>query len=146
MKSRINYYKVGEMGLKNMLSMEKYISSDMLLDKKLIELVKIRISQINGCAFCLNMHTQDARKLGETEQRIYLLNAWKETSLYTEQERMALEFAETLTLISTHDISDTLYEKVRTLFDERQYTDLVLLINQMNSWNRIAISMANKFA
>ena len=133
------------MGLKNMLSMEKYISSDMLLDKKLIELVKIRISQINGCAFCLNMHTQDARKLGETEQRIYLLNAWKETSLYTEQERMALEFAETLTLISTHDISDTLYEKVRTLFDERQYTDLVLLINQMNSWNRIAISMANKF-
>ncbi len=145
MKSRINYYKVGEMGLKNMLSMEKYISSDMLLDKKLIELVKIRISQINGCAFCLNMHTQDARKLGETEQRIYLLNAWKETSLYTEQERMALEFAETLTLISTHDISDTLYEKVRTLFDERQYTDLVLLINQMNSWNRIAISMANKF-
>ena len=134
------------MGLKNMLSMEKYISSDMLLDKKLIELVKIRISQINGCAFCLNMHTQDARKLGETEQRIYLLNAWKETSLYTEQERMALEFAETLTLISTHDISDTLYEKVRTLFDERQYTDLVLLINQMNSWNRISISMANKFA
>ena len=145
MKSRINYYKVGEMGLKNMLSMEKYISSDMLLDKKLIELVKIRISQINGCAFCLNMHTQDARKLGETEQRIYLLNAWKETSLYTEQERMALEFAETLTLISTHEISYTLYEKVRTLFDERQYTDLVLLINQMNSWNRIAISMANKF-
>lgn len=130
MKSCINYYKVGEIGLKNMLSTEKYISSDILLDKKLIELVKIRISQINGCAFCLNMHTQDA---------------WKETSLYTEQERMALEFAETLTLISTYDISDTLYEKVRTLFDERQYTDLVLLINQMNSWNRIAISMANKF-
>lgn len=146
MKSRINYYKVGEAGLKNMLSMEKYISSDMVLDKKLIELVKIRVSQINGCAFCLNMHTQDARKLGETEQRIYLLNAWKETSLYTEQERMALEFAETLTLISAHDISDTLYEEVRTLFDERQYTDLVLLINQINSWNRIAISMANKFA
>lgn len=145
MKSRINYYKVGETGLKNMLSMEKYISSDMLLDKKLIELVKIRVSQINGCAFCLNMHTQDARKSGETEQRIYLLNAWKETSLYTEQERMALEFAETLTLISSNDISDTLYEKVRTLFDERQYTDLVLLINQINSWNRIAISMANKF-
>lgn len=145
MKSCINYYKVGEIGLKNMLSTEKYISSDILLDKKLIELVKIRISQINGCAFCLNMHTQDARKLGETEQGIYLLNAWKETSLYTEQERMALEFAETLTLISTYDISGTLYEKVRTLFDERQYTDLVLRINQMNSWNRIAISMANKF-
>lgn len=71
MKSRINYYKVSEAGLKNMLSMEKYISLDMNLTKKLIELVKIRVSQINGCAFCLNMHTQDARKLGETEQRIY---------------------------------------------------------------------------
>jgi len=146
MKSRINYYKVSEAGLKNMLSMEKYISLDMNLTKKLIELVKIRVSQINGCAFCLNMHTQDARKLGETEQRIYLLNACKETSLYTEQERMALEFAEILTLISAHDIPDTLYEEVRTLFDERQYTGLVLLIDQINSWNRIAISMANKFA
>lgn len=142
MKNRINYYSVAKEALKNMMTMENYLGTT-TLDKKLMELVKIRVSQINGCAFCINMHTAETRKNGETEQRIYLLNAWKETTLYTPAERAALHFAETLTIISSNDISDALFEATRQYFDEKEFTDLVILINQINSWNRLSISMAN---
>lgn len=142
MNNRINYYKIAKEALANMMTMENYLGTT-TLDKKLMELVKIRVSQINGCAFCINMHTAETRKNGETEQRIYLLNAWKETSLYTPAERAALHFAETLSVISAHDISDELFEATRQYFDEKEFTDLVILINQINSWNRLSISMAN---
>lgn len=111
--------------------------------KKLVELVKIRVSQINGCAYCINMHTQEARILEETEQRIYLLNVWEETDLYSAKEKMALEFAERLTLIADTKISDERYQQTRVFFDEKEYADLIFLIKQVNSWNRLSIAMGN---
>ena len=109
-------------------------------DKKLIELIKIRASQINGCAFCMDMHTQDARKLGETEQRIYLLSVWRESAVYTDAERAALALTEAVTLITKDGVPDALYQQVREHFDENQYTAMIMAINTINSWNRIAIS------
>lgn len=110
-------------------------------DPKLIELIKIRASQINGCAFCLDMHTKDARHIGETEQRIYLLNAWREAPFYSDAERVVLELTEAVTLIAQGGVSDDLYQRVREHYDERQYVDLIILINTINSWNRLSISM-----
>jgi AhpD family alkylhydroperoxidase len=143
-KNRIQYDKVATKGIANMYEMEKYINTEASLDKSLIELIKIRVSQINGCAFCLNMHTKHARSLGETEQRIYVLSAWRETDLFTAREKAALEFAEKLTLIAENTISSSLYEQTKLQFDDKEYTDLVILINQINAWNRISISMGNQ--
>ncbi|UII57887.1 carboxymuconolactone decarboxylase family protein [Cytobacillus spongiae] len=125
-----------------MMEMEKYtITTE--IDRKLGELIKIRVSQINGCAFCLNMHVVDARKLGETEQRINCVSAWEDCEFYTEAEKVALELAEHVTSISTKRVPEELYQRVRNFYDEREYVDLVLIINQINSWNRISISMGN---
>lgn len=141
MNQRLDYYKIAPDAIKIMMNMEGYLGKHVTLDKKLMELVKIRVSQINGCAFCLMMHTAEARKIGETEQRLYGLNAWEECLFYTEKERAALELAETVTTISVTKVSNESYEHVRTQFDEKEYTDLIFLITQINSWNRIAISM-----
>ena len=113
------------------------------IEQKLCELIKIRASQINGCAFCLNMHTADARKMGETEQRLYCVSAWKECEFYTEAEKVALELTEYVTLIPTKRVPDELYQRVRAHYDEKQYVDLILIINQINNWNRISIAMGN---
>lgn len=110
------------------------------IEPKLRELVKIRASQLNGCAFCIDMHTKDARAQGETEQRIYALNAWRETPFYTDRERAALEWAERLTLIAGHEVPDELYGRVRAQFSEEEIAKLTLAIVQINGWNRIAIS------
>lgn len=142
MTQRIDYYKVAPKGLKNMLQTEQYLS-EVNLDSKLKELIKIRVSQINKCAFCINTHTFDARKAGETEERIYGLNAWEDCSFYSDAEKLALKLAEHITNISTKRVSDTLYKQVRQFYSDTDYIDLILLINQINSWNRIAISMGN---
>ncbi|MFL6465840.1 MAG: carboxymuconolactone decarboxylase family protein [Bryobacteraceae bacterium] len=110
------------------------------LEPALRELVKTRASQINGCAYCLDMHTKDARAQGETEQRLYALNAWRETSFYTDRERAALEWTEHLTLIAGRDVSDELYARVREQFSEEEIVHLTLAVVQINGWNRIAIS------
>ena len=111
------------------------------LDRKLVELVLMRCSQINGCAFCLDMHSKDARAAGETEQRLYLLPAWRETALYTESEQAALALAEELTELPSHEsVSDALYERVRRHFEEAAVVDLVLLIGLINTWNRLNIA------
>lgn len=111
------------------------------LEPALIELVQMRVSQINGCAFCLDMHSKDARAAGETEQRLYLLPAWRETRLYSERERIALAWAEELTeLASPEAVSDALYEQARQLFEEEALVDLTLLVVTINSWNRISIT------
>jgi AhpD family alkylhydroperoxidase len=110
------------------------------LEKSLIELVKTRASQINGCAFCINMHTQDARKLGETEQRLYMLSAWRESPLYTDRERAALAWTEAVTLIADTHAPDDLYEELRAHFSEPEMVNLTMLIGAINAWNRIAIS------
>lgn len=110
------------------------------LEQSLIELVKIRASQINGCAYCINMHTQNARKYGETEQRLYLLNACRVSPLYTDRERAALAWTDAVTLISNTHAPDDLYEAVRARFSEAEIVNLTMLIATTNAWNRIAIS------
>lgn len=142
MEQRINYYNTAPEALKIMMEMEKYTKTTGL-DRKLRELVKIRASQINGCAYCINMHTADARKMGETEQRIDCLSVWGECTFYTDAEKAALELTEYVTLIATKRVPDELYQQVREHYDEKQYVDLILLINQINSWNRISIAMGN---
>ena len=139
MKPRINYVRVAPDAFKAMRGLEEYVASSGL-EKSLYELVKTRASQINGCAFCLDMHTKDARKAGETEQRLYALSAWRETPFYTERERAALEWTEALTLISDTDVPDALYENVRKQFSESEMVALSMAIIAINGWNRLAIS------
>lgn len=138
----MNLAQISQEPYQIMLQFEAYAKKTGF-DKKLIELIKIRASQINGCAFCLDMHTKDARAIGETEQRIYCLNAWRESPFYSDAERAALELTEAVTLISTARVPDELYEKVRKHFDEKQFVDLIIIINTINSWNRLSISLNN---
>ena len=139
MKARLNYTEVASDALKAMLELEKYVHNSGL-ERSLYELVKTRASQINGCAYCLDMHTKDARKAGETEQRLYTLSAWRETPFYTERERAALEWTEALTLISENDVPNSLYESVRKHFEEKELVALTMAIVAINGWNRLAIS------
>ncbi|MGE7949714.1 carboxymuconolactone decarboxylase family protein [Lysinibacillus sp. NPDC093688] len=142
MSQRVAYYDVAPDGMKIMMDMEKYTKKS-TINRATRELIKIRVSQINGCAFCIDTHTSDARKMGETEQRIYCLSAWNECTFYTLEEKVALELSEHITLIPTKRVPDDLYDRVREYYDEQQYVDLVLIINQINSWNRISIAMGN---
>jgi AhpD family alkylhydroperoxidase len=139
MKPRMNYYQAAPDTIKALVALEEQIQASGL-EKSLIELVKTRASQINGCAFCINMHTQDARKQGETEQRLYLLNAWHESPLYTDRERAALAWTEALTLIAETHAPDDLYEGVRAHFSESETVNLTMLIGAINAWNRLAIA------
>ncbi|MBK7653400.1 MAG: carboxymuconolactone decarboxylase family protein [Flammeovirgaceae bacterium] len=139
MKERLNYSKVSPMALTAMLGVEKYAANSGL-EHSLYELVKTRASQINGCAYCLDMHTKDARKAGETEQRLYALSAWRETPFYTERESAALAWAEAVTLISENDVPDLLYEATCKYFDEKEMVALTMAIIAINGWNRLAIS------
>jgi AhpD family alkylhydroperoxidase len=139
MEQRINYMRTNREVVKLMRQLEEYKKTTGI-DNKLIELIKIRASQINGCAYCLDMHTKDARANGETEQRIYCLNAWRESPFYLETERAALELTEAVTTISANGVPDDLYERVRLHFDEKQFIDLVTIVITINGWNRLAIS------
>lgn len=138
MNTRVNILQTQPEAYKAMMGLEKYIAATSL-DPIHKELIKLRASQINGCAFCIDMHSKDARKLGMTEQRIYLLNAWKETKLYTEEERVILAMTEEITLIQNH-LSDATYNKAIQLFDENYVAQLIMMITTINAWNRIAIS------
>ena len=122
-----------------MLQLGQYVQGSGL-DLKLLELIKIRASQINGCAFCIDMHTKDARLRGETEQRIYALNGWRETPFFTPEERAVLAFTEAVTLIATAHVSDALYEEVSQYFSAEQIANLLIAIITINAWNRIAIA------
>jgi AhpD family alkylhydroperoxidase len=138
MKPRMNYYQAAPDTIKALVAVEDQVKASGL-EQSLIELVKTRASQINGCAFCINMHTADARKYGETEQRLYLLNAWRESPLYTERERAALGWTEALTLISETHAPDEDYEAMRAQFSETEAVNLTVLIGAINAWNRVAI-------
>jgi len=139
MKPRMNYFQTAPETVNALLALEKQVTSSGL-EQSLIELVKIRASQINGCAYCIHMHTQDARKHGETEQRLYLLNAWREAPVYTERERAALAWTEAVTLISETHAPDDVYEQVRAQFSEAETVNLTMLVATINAWNRLAIS------
>ena len=132
-----NYIKSG-LG-KAMLALQREVETSGL-EHSLMELVKIRASQINGCAYCLDMHTKDARALGETEQRIYALNAWRETPFFSDRERAALEWAEALTRISIDQVPDSVYEAVKPHFSEAELVALTFALVAINGWNRLAIS------
>lgn len=138
MKERLDYTAAPE-GYAAMLGLERYVRA-CGLEHSLLELVKTRASQINGCAYCIDMHTKDARAGGETEQRIYALSAWRETPFFTERERAALEWTETLTLIAQGHPSDEAYERVRRHFSEQELVNLTLAIVTINGWNRLAIA------
>jgi len=132
--------KIAPEGYAALRGIEAYIRRSGL-PARLIELVKMRASQINGCAFCLDMHSKDARKLGETEQRLYLLNAWQESPLYTPAERAALAWTESLTRVSETHAPDGDYELLRPHFSEKEIVDLTILVGMINLWNRLAIGM-----
>ena len=138
MKPRMNFYQAAPETIKALVAVESQITASGL-EQSLIELVKTRASQINGCAYCINMHTEDARKHGETEQRLYLLNAWHESPLYSERERAALAWTEALTLVSETHAPDADYEAVRAQFTDSELVNLTTLIGAINAWNRIAI-------
>ena len=138
MKPRLNPYQAAPDAMKAMTALENYVQG-CGLEPTLIELVKTRASQINGCAFCIHMHTTDARARGETVERLYLLDAWRESPLYDERERAALAWTEALTLIADTHAPDAVYEEVRQQFSEEEVVKLSLLIATINAWNRIAI-------
>jgi len=110
------------------------------LERPLVELIKVRASQINGCAYCIDMHTQDARVRGESEQRLYALDAWEETPFFTERERAALAWTETVTRVADSRVPDDVYDRVRRQFSEKELADLTLAIVTINGWNRLAIA------
>jgi AhpD family alkylhydroperoxidase len=123
-----------------MRGLEHYINQSSGLEPSLRELVKTRASQINGCAYCIDMHTKDARAAGETEQRLYALDAWRETPFYTERERAALEWTEAVTLIAEDHVPDDVFLRVRAHFSEEELVKLTLAIIAINGWNRFAIA------
>jgi AhpD family alkylhydroperoxidase len=138
MEERLDYARIAPDGIKAMRGSESYVRQSGL-EPSLRELVKIRASQINGCAYCIDMHTIDARAGGETEQRIYALAAWRETPFFSDRERAALAWTEALTLISETHVPDQVYEEAKAHFDEKELVDLTLAITTINAWNRIAI-------
>ena len=138
MKPRIVIPTVAPEAYQALMNLEGYISKTSLTQTHK-ELIKIRASQINGCAFCINMHTADARKYGETEQRIYLISAWREADIYTEEEKAILALTEEVTLISNH-VSEEVYQNAANLFDEKYLAEIIITIITINSWNRFAIT------
>ena len=137
-QNRLNPMAVVPDGVAALIGVEKYLEkSD--LDRKLQLLVKIRVSQINGCAYCLHMHTEDARKLGESDARIYLLDAWHESNLYSAKERAAFAWAESLTHIAVTHAPDEVYDETRKHFSEKELADLSIAIAMINAWNRLTI-------
>jgi AhpD family alkylhydroperoxidase len=139
MQPRIAYTKVASGAMKAMRGLEDYLAA-CGLEPSLLDLVRTRASQINGCAYCIDMHTKDARARGESEQRLYALGAWRETPFYTERERAALAWTEAVTLIANGHVPDALYEEVRQHLSEEELVNLTLAVVAINGWNRFAIS------
>jgi AhpD family alkylhydroperoxidase len=136
---RLNPYRVAPAMMKAVAALDSVVQSAGL-EQSLVELVKTRASQINGCAYCLHMHTRDARAGGETEARLYLLDAWRESSLYTDRERAALAWTEAVTLVAQTHVPGDVYDDVHEHFDDEGLVKLTLLVAMINVWNRIAIS------
>jgi AhpD family alkylhydroperoxidase len=139
MDERIHYTKVSPGAYHAMLGLEKYVH-ECGLDAGLVDLIKLRASQINGCAYCIDMHWKDLRAAGETEQRMYSLDAWRECPYYTDRERAALAWTEAVTRVADTHVPDEVYEQVRKVFSEKEIADLTLAVAAINAWNRLAIS------
>jgi AhpD family alkylhydroperoxidase len=139
MKARINLMTADSKAVSLLRGIERHISAS-LLEPKLLHLIKMRASQINGCAFCIDMHSKDARAEGETEQRLYSLDAWEEAPYYSDRERAALEWTEAVTVLSDGHGADSVYEKVRGQFNEGEIATLTLAIAMINTWNRLNVA------
>jgi len=135
---RLKYYRASPGAYQALKALQDYVEASGL-ERSLLELVKLRASQLNGCAFCFDMHWKDARALGESEERLYMLTAWRESSLYSERERAALAWAEALTLVAETGAPDDVYEEARAHFNEKEISDLTLAVAAINAWNRMAI-------
>ena len=140
MEPRIDVRKISPDALKAMFGLERFIRSGGL-DEKLLTLIRFRVSQVNGCAYCLDMHSKDLRALGETEQRLYMLDAWRESPFYTDRERAALEWAEAVTLVANDHVPDEVFKRVREHFNEDELVTLTMAVVSINAWNRLSISL-----
>jgi len=138
MQPRLDYMGLAPSGLKAVLALESYVRGS--LDPRLLDLVKVRASQINGCAYCIHMHSKEARAKGETEERIYLLDAWRESPLYTPRERAALAWTEAVTLVADTHVPDDVFDELRRHFSDADVANLTLAVATINVWNRLAIS------
>jgi AhpD family alkylhydroperoxidase len=139
MEQRLDYSKTAPDGVGILRQLERYLKKTGL-ERDLVELIKLRASQINGCAYCIDMHTKDARSHGESEQRLYGVTAWREMPFYSERERAALVWTESVTRISEDQVPDEIYRQVSQHFTEKELVDLTLAVIAINSWNRLAIS------
>lgn len=139
MQTRLDFYSADKDAVKALIGVENHIDKG-TLDILLKELVRLRASQINGCAFCLDMHVTDARKAGESARRMATVSAWRETPFFSERERAALEWTESLTLVSQNHVPDAVWDAVRPHFTDAELVELTLLITSINSWNRFAIA------
>jgi AhpD family alkylhydroperoxidase len=139
MKQRLNYLEVGPGAVKAMYGLEQYLAK-CGLELALLDLVKFRVSQINGCAYCLDMHSKDLRAIGESEQRLYLLDAWRESPFYSDRERAALAWAGAVTLLNEGELRDEVYEQAREQFSEEELVNLTLAVVAINGWNRLNIA------
>ena len=139
MKARLNPYRAAPEAMKALAAVQDYIQQSGL-EPSLIDLVRTRASQIDRCAYCIHLHTRDARARGESEERLYLLNAWRDSPLYTERERAALAWTEAVTLVAETHVPDQVFDEVRQHFAEDELVKLTLVVAMINAWNRIAIS------
>lgn len=139
MEPRIDFLKVGQGAINALLGVEKYVHGSGL-EPTLLNLIKLRASQINGCAYCIDMHWKDLRAAGETEQRLYGLDAWEESPYYSERERAALAWTEAVTNVQEGHVPDSVFEYVRKSFTDKELADLTLAITAINSWNRLNIA------
>ena len=139
MKQRLNFYEKGFKAIRPLFSLGAYLSKSPI-ETSLLDLINFRVSQINGCAYCLDMHSKDLRAHGETEQRLYMMDAWRESPLYTERERAALAWAEAVTRLEKKSVPDEVYEQAMAQFSEEELVDLTMAINGINSWNRLNIA------
>ena len=138
MQPRLNYREIAPDAFKAMAGVEQYLRRSSI-EPALLHLVTLRASQINGCAYCIDMHSKDARRGGETEQRLYCLSAWRECPFYTDRERAAFEWTEAVTLITEGHVADDVFERVRQHFSDKELVDLNYAVAAINAWNRIAI-------
>lgn len=139
MSTRLDFYKASPEAMKAMMALEQRIAHS-AIEKPLVELVRLRASQINGCAYCVDMHSADARKAGEDARRLATLSVWRETPFFSEREQAALEWTESVTLVSASHVPDEVWERVQPHCSAEEITDLTLLIATINAWNRFAIA------
>ena len=139
MKQRVNFYEKGFKAIRPLFNLGAYLSKSPL-EQSLLDLVNFRVSQINGCAYCLDMHSKDLRAHGETEQRLYMLDAWREAALYTDRERAAFAWAEAVTKLEKNNVPDDVYEEALRQFTEEELVDLTMAVIGINSWNRINVA------